>query len=329
MSGSDVTQLQHCLMGGGPLAAGNTTGYFGPLTEAAVKSFQSANGIVSSGSPSTTGYGAVGPKTRAFIAAKCSGAPPPPSQCPFFNLPVPTNICPNGSIWGAMRDARGCQIGWQCIGSVSPLPPPPSQVSFSASPASGEAPLEVRFSGTVPQSGTYYIDFDDDDDVRVDIDDCNAYGACTFWGERHTYTEVDEYTARLQRAVPSCGTCNDLRGRQTLQSLKIDVTKEEGTASITLTAPSLGKIVEAGDSMTVSWDSDFAPEDSKVRLEVWPASATPSEGNNDRGVGTNSQLDESDSLNWTIPPESPCAADTGYATCIAIGATRKLSNDQI
>ena len=40
------------------------TGYYGTLTEAAVKKFQAKYGIVSSGSPSTTGYGLVGPKTR-------------------------------------------------------------------------------------------------------------------------------------------------------------------------------------------------------------------------------------------------------------------------
>jgi peptidoglycan hydrolase-like protein with peptidoglycan-binding domain len=36
------------------------TGYFGPVTEAAVKQWQSEHGIVSSGSPATTGWGAVG-----------------------------------------------------------------------------------------------------------------------------------------------------------------------------------------------------------------------------------------------------------------------------
>ena len=323
MSGSDVASLQQFLIAQGHLASGNATGYFGRLTEAAVKSFQSANGIVSSGTPATTGYGAVGPKTRAVIAQKCSGTPqpPPPSQCPFFAVPIPGNVCPSGSYWSAMRDARGCQVGWQCTGGgYPPQPlPPPSQVSFSASPASGEAPLEVTFSGTVPESGTYYIDFGDDDDVRLDIDDCNAYGICTFERERHTYTEVDDYTARLQKAVPSCSTCNNLRGRQTLQSLGIDVMEETGTASISVSIPSTGLSVEAGAAMAVSWDSDFAPDDSKVRLEVWPASVTPSEGNNDRGVGSNSQLDTSDSLNWTIPPEEPCAADTGYATCLSLG----------
>ena len=44
------------------------TGYFGPLTMAAVEAWQSANGIVSSGTPQTTGYGRVGPATRQAMA---------------------------------------------------------------------------------------------------------------------------------------------------------------------------------------------------------------------------------------------------------------------
>ena len=44
-------------------------GYFGSLTETAVEAFQSATGIVSSGTPQTSGYGQVGPQTRAKIGA--------------------------------------------------------------------------------------------------------------------------------------------------------------------------------------------------------------------------------------------------------------------
>lgn len=44
---------------------GLITGYYGPLTQAAVQRFQAFYGIVSSGSPSTTGYGRVGPMTLA------------------------------------------------------------------------------------------------------------------------------------------------------------------------------------------------------------------------------------------------------------------------
>ncbi len=70
--GADVTVLQNFLISKGYLAPGNAIGFFGRLTEAAVKSFQRAEGIVSSGSPQTTGYGNVGPGTRARIKSLSS-----------------------------------------------------------------------------------------------------------------------------------------------------------------------------------------------------------------------------------------------------------------
>src|SRR3989344_8160298 len=51
------------------------TGYFGPATMRAVQRWQRAHGVVSSGDPDTTGYGFVGPRTRAKLAQSCSGSP--------------------------------------------------------------------------------------------------------------------------------------------------------------------------------------------------------------------------------------------------------------
>lgn len=50
---------------------GLITGYFGPATERAVQKFQEKNGIVSSGTPETTGYGVVGPKTAKALLERC------------------------------------------------------------------------------------------------------------------------------------------------------------------------------------------------------------------------------------------------------------------
>jgi putative peptidoglycan binding protein len=66
--GADVTKLQNFLIAGGYLAAGNNSGYYGKLTQSAVQAYQRAHGLVSSGTPATTGYGAVGPKTRAALS---------------------------------------------------------------------------------------------------------------------------------------------------------------------------------------------------------------------------------------------------------------------
>lgn len=60
-TGGDVSKLQ-AFLGITP-----TTGYFGPQTESTVKQWQSSHGIVSSGTPDTTGYGFVGPQTRVSM----------------------------------------------------------------------------------------------------------------------------------------------------------------------------------------------------------------------------------------------------------------------
>lgn len=63
-SGAEVTLLQKTLFTDGDYPQDLVTGYYGSLTEAAVKAFQAKYGIVDYGSPETTGYGAVGPRTR-------------------------------------------------------------------------------------------------------------------------------------------------------------------------------------------------------------------------------------------------------------------------
>jgi N-acetylmuramoyl-L-alanine amidase len=60
-TGSEVTALQQKLIKGGYLS-GNATGFFGPATQAALKKFQSANGI------DPAGY--TGPSTRAALNAQ-------------------------------------------------------------------------------------------------------------------------------------------------------------------------------------------------------------------------------------------------------------------
>lgn len=80
-TGDDVKSLQKLLNTHGILVAasgvgspGNETNYFGSLTEKAVQKFQAQYEIVSSGSPETTGYGLIGPKTRAKLNEVFGGA---------------------------------------------------------------------------------------------------------------------------------------------------------------------------------------------------------------------------------------------------------------
>src|SRR3989344_440432 len=81
--GDDVVSLQRFLIGQGLLGSESATGYFGPLTEAAVKRFQSGRGVVSSRTPGTTGFGGVGSRTRNAILAICTTSLPPPLPPPL------------------------------------------------------------------------------------------------------------------------------------------------------------------------------------------------------------------------------------------------------
>ena len=65
--GDDVTKLQKFLVRKGYLTPDNLTGYFGYSTQSAVGNLQKSMNIVSAGTPDSTGYGAVGPTTRAKI----------------------------------------------------------------------------------------------------------------------------------------------------------------------------------------------------------------------------------------------------------------------
>ncbi|MEN9413042.1 MAG: hypothetical protein RLZZ342_129 [Candidatus Parcubacteria bacterium] len=72
-SGDDVTRLQHFLARDKSVyPEGTVTGYYGALTEAAVRRWQTKFNIVSQGSPEATGYGVVGPRTAAAISLQCS-----------------------------------------------------------------------------------------------------------------------------------------------------------------------------------------------------------------------------------------------------------------
>lgn len=134
--GSDVAALQQFLITQGLLAPDAGTGYFGLLTQAAVQAYQTNNGIVRSGTPATTGFGAVGPKTRAYLASHCHTAPVAPTPTPTQPQPSPTTTptalpptatpsscsfnaqsVPHGGSVTAFR-ASSVPFGSQCVSEV-------------------------------------------------------------------------------------------------------------------------------------------------------------------------------------------------------------------
>lgn len=71
-SGADVTRLQQFLaLDPSIYPEAQVTGFYGALTEAAVKRFQCKNKLVCDGTPDSTGYGVTGPRTAALLALQC------------------------------------------------------------------------------------------------------------------------------------------------------------------------------------------------------------------------------------------------------------------
>lgn len=74
-SGGEVSKLQEFLAQDATIyPEGTISGFYGNATRRAVERYQASKGIVTTGSPETNGYGAVGPTTRAAIAANCGNA---------------------------------------------------------------------------------------------------------------------------------------------------------------------------------------------------------------------------------------------------------------
>lgn len=97
--GIDVTTYQIYLINRGYLAAGNSTGYFGPLTRAATMRFQAENSI------SATGF--VGPLTRARLAVITCEQVNPPINPPVGTAPVITSISPSVGPFGTVVTIYG------------------------------------------------------------------------------------------------------------------------------------------------------------------------------------------------------------------------------
>ncbi|PIQ68030.1 MAG: hypothetical protein COV91_06280 [Candidatus Taylorbacteria bacterium CG11_big_fil_rev_8_21_14_0_20_46_11] len=142
--GSEVTELQTYLSTDAQLyPSGLVTGYFGQLTKAGVERFQSAQGIVSSGTSATTGYGRVGPRTQVALNARLSGGG-------SFGGDVYAPVLRALSV---VADTNGASVSWTASESSM------GKVYYSTSPiiigntfdASGVFSGEPIVSGTLAQ----------------------------------------------------------------------------------------------------------------------------------------------------------------------------------
>lgn len=212
--GDAVRALQLFLISEGNLSAGNDTGFFGQLTERAVQEWQAEHGVVSSGSPDTSGYGVVGPKTRATISTQCTSGglnAPSAGHCPYAITPRPTATCLY-SIWQPTYDDRGCQNGWICPSPSDSLFSQKGSTTvnalFSAWPSVGVAPLSVEFRARSIGPGAYTVIFGDAAETRMEqsTSTCgtSATSTCSDLRVSHMYARPGAYIATLIGTAGSC-----------------------------------------------------------------------------------------------------------------------------
>lgn len=113
-------------------ASGLVTGYFGNMTQGGVQKFQTSEGIVSSGTPASTGYGRVGPTTMAHLNAAMN----PSNQPSAFNtVPVLSPVTIQRGFTGATftwttNEPTLGQIYWSTNGIQSDEATGPNQTPF-------------------------------------------------------------------------------------------------------------------------------------------------------------------------------------------------------
>ena len=159
--GTDVVQLQNFLITQKNLATGGNSGYFGKVTEAAVKKFQCRKGITCNGNSATTGYGAVGAKTRTAIARSCSTVAYSQStygssyaQGSYAGTYSQTSYSASYSQSSYMPPASPppsyAQSAYYSESSYTPLPPPPPPPSDVVLSANG-----LMYKTTAPATGPH------------------------------------------------------------------------------------------------------------------------------------------------------------------------------
>lgn len=179
--GQEVTDLQTYLSTNSNwYPSGLVTGYFGILTQGGVQKFQTSEGIVSSGTPASTGYGRVGPTTMAHLNAAINSSNQPSA---FNMVPVlgPMTIQRSSMsatlMWTTNETALG-QIYWSMNGIQSDEATGPNQTPFiSGSLATGNGGIRttehsVTISGLQPSTTYHYVmrSIDAQGDMSITLD---------------------------------------------------------------------------------------------------------------------------------------------------------------
>ena len=153
-SGADVTRLQQFLaLDPAVYPEAQVTGFYGALTEAAVKRFQCKNKLVCDGTPESTGYGVTGPRTAALLALQCPGIVTNNTPSGFIRVsptsgPAPLNV----QVQAILNTAKSCAVQ-----SYEVYFGDASQPAYITVPANQCNEMTQTLSHTYVTGGTYNV----------------------------------------------------------------------------------------------------------------------------------------------------------------------------
>ncbi|MFA6414463.1 MAG: fibronectin type III domain-containing protein [Candidatus Paceibacterota bacterium] len=183
--GQEVTDLQNYLSTNiNWYPSGLVTGYFGNLTQGGVQKFQTSEGIVSSGTPSSTGYGRVGPTTMTRLNAAMNLGTQPTA---FNIVPIMSPVTvQRGSTtatlsWTTNQPTLG-QIYWSTNGIQSDEATGPNQTPYISGALASDAGAakstehSITISNLQPNTTYHYVmrSIDAQGDLSVTLD--NTFG---------------------------------------------------------------------------------------------------------------------------------------------------------
>lgn len=158
-SGDDVTRLQQFLARDPSIyPEGRVTGYYGALTESAVKRWQVKYNIVSTGTAESTGYGVVGPRTAAAISLLCTtggygGGATPGNVGGFIQVtPVSGNAPLTVAVQATVNTVNSCTGATYILDYGDGTQP--AQIAV---PAGNCAQMTQTLGHTYPYGGSYVM----------------------------------------------------------------------------------------------------------------------------------------------------------------------------
>lgn len=248
-TGDDVANLQIFLRRDSSIyPEGIVSGYYGPATERAVQRWQKAQGIVSSGSPSSTGYGLVGAKTRAALQQMwiCGGA----VSVGWFSAAV------NGdtATFSAQASSTYPLDTWPYIETGDGATERVEISNVVCKTASGPCSSVLTARHTYA-AGSYTAKLIKPSSETTCLP--NIPSSCSLSQNPLTLG----VTTVVSSGVRSAGASSSLSSVVTGQSQSVNM-----PPAIRILAPTKGASVLAGGSLTISWTSSYAPASSTVSL---------------------------------------------------------------